>query len=172
MEKAIYKKCPHCGRNLQLSSFYPIKDGGRSSWCMDCQKRSKREWYAKNRKKPDGNFFDEKTGRVYSHDGYSKRIAWSRQMVDDLCSMFPVTKNDELAGILGVSPRTMIRKARDLGLQKDKTWLLKQWEDNRFTACYVARKMGYPGHIRKGEHRSPATEFKPGHNIDIINLKT
>ena len=32
--------------------------------------------------------------------------------------------NEELAGILGVSQRTLIRKARELGLEKNSQWLL------------------------------------------------
>ena len=159
------KICPHCGRSLWLSSFYPQKGGGRSSWCKDCQRQSKRDWYAANRKKPDGTHYDRETGRCYVHNGCSKRIMWSRQMLDDLCSMFPTTQNAELAGILGVSQRTMIRKARELGLEKNKAWLLKQWEDNRFLAHCVAKQKGYPGSIKKGEHRGRDNEFKPGHRM-------
>lgn len=159
------KICPHCGRKLWLSSFYPLKSGGRASWCSDCQRQQKREWYAANRKKPDGAHYDPVTDRCYVHNGLSRRIMWSKQMLDDLRSMFATTANQELAGILGVSPRTMIRKARELGLEKDGDWLLKQWNDNRILAHVVAKKKGYPGSIRKGEHRGLEREFKPGHQM-------
>lgn len=98
--------------------------------------------------------------RVEEAPNGSRRIAWSRQMVDDLRRMFSVTLNQDIADYLGVSLRTMIRKARELGLQKDKAWLTDVWEDRRRQAHMASRSKGYPGSIKPGEHRSPETEFK------------
>ena len=119
-------------------------------------------WYAKNRKKPDGIFLDRMTGRVYEHRGYSKRIYWSRQMLDDLRIMYPTTFNAELAHILGVSSRTMIRKARELGLEKDREWLRGVYRDNVMVAHCLNKMRGNKGQFKNGVRSSPATEFKPG----------
>lgn len=105
------------------------------------------------------------TGRVEEAPNGSRRISWSRQMVDDLLRLFPKTLNKEIAEYLGISLRTMIRKARELGLQKDPDWLTDVWEDRRRQAHMVARIKGYPGTIKPGEHRSPDTEFKKRTNL-------
>ena len=42
--------CPHCGRKLWMREFYPLKNGGRSSWCHECVLVYKREQYRKHRK--------------------------------------------------------------------------------------------------------------------------
>lgn len=41
--------CPHCGRKLWMREFYPLKNGGRSSWCHECVLVYKREQYRKHR---------------------------------------------------------------------------------------------------------------------------
>lgn len=81
-------------------------------------------------------------------------------MLDMLRQYFPTTLNDEMAGMLGVSIRTMIRKARELGLKKDSDWLSSVWEERRLMAHVQSKRLGYPGRIQKGQHLSPATEFK------------
>ena len=48
--------CPHCGRKLWMREFYPLKNGGRSSWCHECVLAYKREQYRKHRKVADGTF--------------------------------------------------------------------------------------------------------------------
>ena len=114
------------------------------------------------KKKPEGVFYDPDTRRLYEHRGYGRSIHWSQQMLDDLRRLYPTTLNDELAGILGVSPRTMIRKARELHLEKDPQWLANVWEKRRRWAHMSSRSKGYPGGFRKGEHANPDKEFKPG----------
>lgn len=130
----------------------------------DKEKKSakNRRYYERHCKKPDGIFLDQRTGRVWEHNGYSKRINWSRQMVDDLKAMFPTTLNEDMAHIVGVSVRTMIRKARELGLRKDAEWLLGVWNDRRMVAHCVNKVHGNSGMFKKGCHASPATEFKKG----------
>ena len=128
----------------------------------DKEKKSAKNmsYYARHGKKPDGIFLDRMTGRVYEHRGYSKRIYWSRQMVDDLKAMYPTTLNEDMAHIVGVSVRTMIRKARELGLTKDAEWLLGVWNERRMVAHCVNKVHGNSGMFKKGCHASPATEFK------------
>ena len=116
-------------------------------------------------KKKDGVFRDMATGRMYEHRGYARKIFWNRQMLDDLRRLFPTTLNEELAACLGVSPRTMIRKARELGLQKDPIWLAKVWEQRRQWAHMESRRKGYPGGFKPGVRNNPETEFKTGHTL-------
>ena len=122
-------------------------------------------WYERNRKVPDGIRMCMKDGRMYEKKGFSKRLFWSPQMLHDLRTMYPVTLNEELAGMLGVSIRTLIRKARELGVEKDKTWLGDVWEKHRIMAHDESRRRGYPGGFKKGEHVNPDGEFKHGHSL-------
>lgn len=108
-------------------------------------------------------FYHKGLGRVVEREGRATRIHWSADMLDYLRRHFATTLNDELAGELGVSPRTMIRKARELNLEKSHLWLTGVWEERRKWANIAAKRLGYPGGFKKGEHRNPAGEFKPGH---------
>ena len=84
-------------------------------------------------------------------------------MIDYLRRHYPTTLNEELAGCLGVSQRTMIRKARELGLEKDPEWLRDVWDERRKLAHIIIKRKGYPGGFVKGQRANPAGEFKPGH---------
>lgn len=106
--------------------------------------------------KKDGLYHDPSTGRTMEHRHYATRIYWSTTMTDYLRRHFPTTLNDELAGCLGMSPRTMIRKARELGLQKDPAWLKAVWDERRRMAHAASRHQGgNSGQFRKGEHANP-----------------
>ena len=70
-----------------------------------------------------GIYYNEKVGRIVEHNHYATRIFWNTQMLDYLRRHFSTTLNEDLADYLGVSLRTMIRKARELGLRKDPRWL-------------------------------------------------
>lgn len=113
----------------------------------------------------DGIYYSRKAGRVVEHHGYSTRIFWSAQMLGYLRRHFATTLNDELAGCLGVSPRTLVRKARELGLEKDPAWLRSVWDERRRMAHAVASRKGHPGRFRKGRHYNPSGEFRPGHRL-------
>ena len=65
----------------------------------------------KYQRKPEGTRYNPAYGRIMTHEGYATRIFWSKAMIDYLRRHFATTLNDELAGCLGVSRRTMIRKA-------------------------------------------------------------
>jgi len=111
----------------------------------------------------EGTFYSAKHGRIVVHHGYSVRIHWSKDMLDYLKQHYHTTLNEELAGCLGVSPRTMIRKARELGLQKDEKWLAAVWEERRKMATVESKRKGYPGGFKKGVRSNPDGEFKKGH---------
>lgn len=99
------------------------------------------------------------------HQGNSKHIYWTKDMLDYLHRHFATTINEELAGCVGVSVRTLIRKARELGLRKDPRWLAELFDAHRKEAHVVSRRKGYPGGFKKGEHAYPAGEFRPGHRM-------
>lgn len=117
-------------------------------------------------KKQDGIRYHPSYGRLMEHRGHSLRIYWNNQMLDYLRRHFPTMLNDELAGCLGVSSRTVVRKARELGLQKDPEWLAVIWAERRRLGQIISKRNGnYPGKFKKGEHRNPAGEFKTGHQL-------
>lgn len=109
-----------------------------------------------------GIYYNEKVGRIVEHKGYATRIFWNTQMLDYLRRHFPTSLNEELAECLGVSQRTMIRKARELGLEKDPRWLREIWEERRRLAHVISKRKGYPGGFQKGQRANPDGEFKPG----------
>ena len=131
----------------------------RAIWREDYRKRHPVQ--------PPRTFYSEKHGRIVTREGYATRIFWNTSMLDYLRQHFATTLNEELAGCLGVSSRTMLRKARELGLKKDKAWLKALWNENRKYAHFVSRRHGYPGCIKPGQHLSPATEFKPKRQIAL-----
>lgn len=70
------------------------------------------------------------------------------------------TMGYKLAGIRGVSLRTMIRKARQLGLTKDKTRLLNVWNERRQWAHSASKIKGYPGSFKPGNEIGKEYRFK------------
>lgn len=110
----------------------------------------------------DGIFFHESKGRLVEHKGYSTKLYWSKDMLDFLRQNFATMLNEELAGCLGVSQRSVTRKARELGLQKDAVWLQCIHRERLQLANHVTRTQGNIGQFQKGQHPSPSTEFKAG----------
>lgn len=135
------------------------------------QEELRAKWRQNYRKyhplKPRKIFFHQGMQRIVVRDHYATRIFWNKEMTDFLKANYSTTLNEELAGCLGVSIRTVIRKARKLGLAKDKEWLAGVWEERRLMAHAESKRKGYPGSFRKGQHASPKTEFKKGYK----NLK-
>ena len=117
------------------------------------------------KKVKDGIFIDPKTNRLVEHRGYATRIFWNTTMLDYVKQHYARTLNEELAGCLGVSVRTLIRKARDLGLKKDEGWLCKVRDERRMLAYAVSRRKGFPNRFKKGGHANPDGEFKKGHRL-------
>lgn len=155
------KICTKCGRKLWLKDFYMAGNGYHSAHCKECQKADKREKYAQTSKVPDGIIF--RHGRLVEHKGMSVKIYWSSAMIEEFKRKYPFMKNDDLAGIFGVSVRTVTRKARELGVCKNEEWLHRMWDGHRKMALLAANCMHNPGAFKKGQHSYPAGEFKPGH---------
>lgn len=144
------KVCPQCGRNLWMRDYWKMKNGTRYRLCKECGRKEKTDEYARNRKKPDGVFYDAKQGRAMEHHGMSKRIYWTGDMLSILRRYFANTKTEEVAGMLGVSHRTVIRKARELGLEKDESFLRQVWDENRLLAQVKVKREGVANGFPKG----------------------
>ena len=157
------KVCSHCGRKLWLRDFYPKKGGGVSSWCKECEKQNKREWYERLHRVPDGIRQDPRTGRLIQYEGLAHRIFWNKWMLDTLKRLFATTKNEDLKEIIGVSERTLIRKARELGLQKNREWQHANSMNHLRMANLKNKISGVKSPFKKGVHYCPENEFKPGH---------
>lgn len=154
------KTCTKCGRYLWLRDFYKTANGWRASHCKECCRQEKREEYARNRKKPDRIYKDFNTDQLKEHKGCATRIFWTEYMLERLKRNFATTKNEDLALDLNVSPRTMIRKARELGLVKDKDWQVEHARKNCRYMRALNKCVRNSGMIKPGERKSPATEFK------------
>lgn len=160
MVKRRKKICPKCGRKLWLRDFYKTANGWVSSVCKECTRQEKRDEYARNRKVPNRLYQDPVTGRLMEHKDRSTKIHWSPYMIERLANKYATTKNEDLAIDLNVSPRTVIRKARELGLEKDRGWMQAHARKNCQTMRILNKCCGNSGQIKKGEHKSPKTEFK------------
>lgn len=90
------------------------------------------------------------------------KYAWSKADIEKLETLFPVTSNKSLANMFGIGWRTVVRKARELGLEKhpdfrvliDFQELGKKGSEHQNT---------FATRIKKGDHKSSETQFKPGH---------
>ena len=91
-------------------------------------------------------------------------IVWTPQQLKLLNDFFPTMFNKPLAAWIGVSMRTMIRKARELGLEKKPGFL----DDRRKDIVSLAREglrktKKVRTRFKKGVRNNPDGEFKPGH---------
>lgn len=166
-KKVKEKQCTICGEMKPLDNFYMQKQREQlrpRACCKQCELRIKRERY--RRMHPLGVTYDLETGKAWRRTGRGRSLVWTAQMLSDLRRLFARTKNEELAGILGVGVRTMVRKARELGLEKDGEWLRTIWKSNIRMGHMMSRAKGYPGRIMPGEHRNPEGEFKRGRVAD------
>ena len=90
-------------------------------------------------------------------------LVWTPQMLTMLKALFAITFDDSLARCLGVSKRSLIRKARELGLEKEPGFIEKrQNEINRRISESAKRSTKTRTRFKKG-HQNQATQFKPGH---------
>jgi hypothetical protein len=64
---------------------------------------------------------------IVSKRAFRPRIEWTEEMLNRLTQLFSTTFNKDIAAELGVSWRSVVRKARELGLNKADGFL----DDNR-----------------------------------------
>lgn len=90
------------------------------------------------------------------------KIYWTPVMLDRLKNEFPTSYNRKLAADLGVSMRSLIRKARELGIEKEAGFLDKR--RNEISRMASEAKPPNPTKGKKGwcVPNSEATRFKPG----------
>lgn len=111
---------------LPVEDFYPSElKSWRKPRCKACHKEYKN---ARKRKREDGVRL--KDGRYVVYDKQATSIYWTGNMISDLKRNYANTKNKDLAELLGVSMRTINRKAKELGLVKDKAWMIEVAYDN------------------------------------------
>lgn len=138
-----------CGEISILYRDYPMKDTEEVAKRL---KRSKQAVLVKahllgiKKKKPAG-------------------VEWTPQMISTLGHFFPTMFNRYLAQWLGVSLRTLIRKARELGLEKEEGFLDKKREKINELAGEALRARGDVDGtwFKKGVRNNPSGEFKKGH---------
>ncbi|MFZ4546483.1 MAG: hypothetical protein ACOYN4_03570 [Bacteroidales bacterium] len=97
------------------------------------------------------------------------KIAWTEAMLTELIELFPVTFNKELARKMGISTRSLIRKARQLSLGKEPGFL-----ESRREAITSMAKEAHPPHPHKGQKgwcvpNSEQTRYKKG-NIPALKI--
>ena len=91
-------------------------------------------------------------------------IVWTDEQLILLRTYFPIMFNRPLAKWIGVSMRTLIRKARELGLEKKEGFLQERKRDIQRLAGDAIRRSDHKNtRFKKGVHNNPAGEFKPGH---------
>ncbi len=110
-----------------------------------------------------GTFVDEKSGKLKTHGENGVCIYWSKRMLDDLVKMYPCGNNEELADFFGVSVRTLYRKVKELGLRKDREYLLREKHASSRLAVAASRKYGNSSWFKVGSHHGQ--EFKKGHEM-------
>ena len=91
-------------------------------------------------------------------------IVWTPQQLKLLRDFFPTMFNKPLAKWIGVSMRTMIRKARELGLEKKPGFLNERRKDIQALAAEGLRNTkNVQTRFKQGIRNNPSGEFKPGH---------
>ena len=91
-------------------------------------------------------------------------VVWTEQMLKLLKDYFPTMTNYSLAKLIGVSHRTMIRKAREMGLEKADDFMEINRRSIRESISAGLKRHGpQPTHFRKGVRANPDGEFKPGY---------
>lgn len=97
-------------------------------------------------------------------------IKWTEQKIKMLTDFFPIMFNEPLAKMLGVSLRTLERKARELGLEKPADYrqkraydLNKRNSEGLKRAYREGRKVST---FKKGVRNNPDGEFTKGFKFD------
>lgn len=144
------KICRKCGEERDaVADYYITRAGIAKNICKYCQRKQRNESYARTRKRPDRTYMGD-DGRIYEKEGYSTRIHWSPAMLSILRRYYATTTNEDVAGMLRVSTRTMIRKARELGLRKDAEWMRNISRERLRLAHAKNKKDGYKNGFKKG----------------------
>ena len=91
---------------------------------------------------------------------------WTPRMLKLLTDFYPIMFNKPLARWIGVSTTSLLRKAQALGIRKPEGYMQSRRKDiSALQSEGLKRSKKTGGRIQPGQHRSPATEFKPGHQL-------
>ncbi len=96
-------------------------------------------------------------------------INWTPEMLLKLQELFPVMYNKQLAALLGISWRSLVRKARELGIGKEPDFLNKNREDITRLAVLAHPPNKHKGHKGWTVPNSELTRFKPGNISSMLN---
>ena len=88
---------------------------------------------------------------------------WTPQRIKLLTDFYDYMFNEDLAKWIGVSTRTLVRKAHELGLKKGDDFYRRKKGVMLERQSEGLKKVECSSRIKKGERRSPATEFKKGY---------
>lgn len=152
VKKPRKKVCPRCKRKLWLRDFYVTKATGQPHrYCKECSREMQRNSKSYISKlQPNGIRYNADTGRKILKQGYSRKIYWDGNMLSVLRRYFPNTRNEEVAEMLGVSPRTVVRKARELGIYKDPDFCKDMSRQAALLAYSKNKREGYKNLFPKG----------------------
>lgn len=110
--------CVKCNKDLPIESFYPSEfRGNRKPRCKECHKAMK-----KSRAKLKGDIVKIDDRLYISKRGFFA-IYWTPNMISILKRHYPNSPNSEVCEMLCVSERTLLRKAKELGLKKCKEYI-------------------------------------------------
>ena len=114
------KICSSCGEaKWRVKDFY----ASSGNVCKECRKKQVNEWYADHRQCQLGVAYSRKLDRVVVNNGVKYSYYWSEAMLKDLKRLYPRTRNADLKIIFNMGERSIVRKARELGLEKDPEWM-------------------------------------------------
>lgn len=83
-------------------------------------------------------------------------------MLQQVRERFPVEFTRVVADSLGVSHRTVVRKARELGIEKEPDFLITRKDEILELADAACRKAHNPSRWKKGSQAGKATQFRKG----------
>lgn len=146
--KLGYKKktCTGCGQYLYLREFYKYGKSknfpdGYDCRCKQCRRKDANEAYARTRKIPDGIRLNA-DGQAVEKRGRITRLYWGEEKIKKFKRIYPFNTNNDVAIDMECSVRTVVRRAREMGLQKDSLWLQSVWNENRRLAHAVVKICG------------------------------
>lgn len=136
-----YKRCCRCHDVKHITEFSRnrSKADGRHIECKVCVNE-------RLRKKTPPRVFRADDGRLYieSKTGCAG-FYWTPNMIADLKRYYPISPNREVAEIFGMHVHTIIAKAKELGLTKDKEYMRNQGLKNGF----IGNCMRYANRLKK-----------------------
>ena len=94
---------------------------------------------------------------------------WSKRELQELDERFPFESNKTLAKYFDINWRTLVRKARELNLQKHELFRI-QFDFKEFAKKGATHPNSMKTRFKKGNHTSIETEFKKGHNPFFMKM--